>query len=182
MRTIMTIASFALLLSACGGESPESTSTSSTSLSGSPAESLSPSPETDSASTANNANTVSNTSTASTASQPAGQTSRGLGSGDPSEGAALFGQPTIAGTPGCVVCHSLEQGVRMVGPSMADAGAAANGAVEGMSAQDYLRQSIVEPDAHIKEDYTPGLMFQDYGDTLSAQQIDDLVAFLMTQT
>lgn len=70
----------------------------------------------------------------------------------------------------------------MVGPSMADVGTVANGAVEGMSAQNYLRQSIVEPDAHIAQDYTPGLMFQDYGDTLSGQQIDDIVAFLLTQT
>ncbi len=70
----------------------------------------------------------------------------------------------------------------MVGPSMADAATVAAGAVEGMSAEDFLSQSIVEPDAHIREGFTSGMMFQDYGDTLSAQQIDDLVAFLMTQT
>lgn len=70
----------------------------------------------------------------------------------------------------------------MVGPSMADAATVAADAVEGISAEVYLRQSIVEPNAHVKEGYMADLMFQDYGDTLSTQQVDDLVAFLMTQT
>lgn len=167
MHAFITLASLTLLLSACGGESSESLSTPSTSPSGTPASAFSDSLETESASTRD---------------QPSGQTSRALGAGDPTEGAALFGQPTIAGTPGCVVCHSLEPDVRMVGPSMADAATVAAGAVEGTSAEVYLRQSIVEPNAHVKEGFMPDLMFQDYGDKLSVQQIDDLVAFLLTQT
>ena len=49
-----------------------------------------------------------------------------------------------------------------------------------MSAEDYLRQSIVEPNAHITEGYTEGVMYQNFGEELTNSQINDLVAFLMT--
>jgi len=101
--------------------------------------------------------------------------------GDPVNGEALFKQPMIAGLPGCVTCHSLQPGTRLVGPSMANAATVAASAVEGMSAEAYLREAIVEPNARVTEGFPPGLMFQDYGEKLSAQQLDDLVAFLMTQ-
>jgi cytochrome c551/c552 len=96
-------------------------------------------------------------------------------------GEALFKNATIAGAPGCVTCHSLEPGMRLVGPSLADAATVAASAVDGMSAEAFLRQSIVEPDVHVTEGFMPGLMFQNYGETLSEQQINDLVAFLLTQ-
>ncbi|HSM72804.1 MAG TPA: c-type cytochrome [Anaerolineales bacterium] len=96
-------------------------------------------------------------------------------------GEVLFKKMTIGSTPGCVTCHSLQPGVRLVGPSLADAATVAASAVEGMSAEDFLRQSIVEPNAHVTEGFMPGLMFQNYGETLSEQQINDLVAFLLTQ-
>jgi cytochrome c551/c552 len=88
---------------------------------------------------------------------------------------------TIGAAPGCATCHSLQPGVRLVGPSLADVATVAASAVDGMSAEAFLRQSIVEPDAHVTAGFTPRLMFQNYGETLSEQQIDDLVAFLLTQ-
>lgn len=96
-------------------------------------------------------------------------------------GEALFKKMTIGAAPGCATCHSLQPGMRLVGPSLADAATVAESAVDGMSAEAFLRQSIVEPDAHVTEGFTPGLMFQNYGKTLSEQQINDLVAFLLTQ-
>jgi len=163
MRSIIVIASFALLLSSCDSEAPTTPSTTSTS----PAASSSFSSESESASTER---------------QSVAPGRGTAGSGDPTEGEALFGLPMIAGAPGCIVCHSLQPGVRMIGPSMADAATVATGAVDGLSAEEFLRQSIVQPDAHITEGFMAGLMPQDYGTTLSTQQIDDLVAFLLTQT
>jgi hypothetical protein len=49
-----------------------------------------------------------------------------------------------------------------------------------MSADEYLRQSIIDPDAYVVEGYPSGLMVPNLADTLSGTQIDDLVAFLMT--
>jgi mono/diheme cytochrome c family protein len=103
-------------------------------------------------------------------------------SGSAAAGEALFKSATIAGVPGCATCHSLQPGVRLVGPSLADAATVAASAVDGMSAEAFLRQSIIEPDAHVTEGFMPGLMLQTYGEILSEEQINSLVAFLLTQT
>jgi cytochrome c551/c552 len=103
--------------------------------------------------------------------------------GDAANGERLFNESIIgaAGAPGCVTCHSLEPSVVIVGPSHSDIGTRAETAVEDMSAEDYLRQSIVEPNAHITEGYAEGVMYQNYGEELTNTQINDLVAFLLTQ-
>jgi hypothetical protein len=49
-----------------------------------------------------------------------------------------------------------------------------------MSAQDYLMQSLIDPDAHVVEGFQPGQMRPDLADALTQQQLDDLVAFLLT--
>jgi cytochrome c2 len=102
--------------------------------------------------------------------------------GDAANGERLFNESIIgaASAPGCITCHSLEPGVVIVGPSHSDVGTRAETAVPGMSAEDYLRQSIVEPNAHITEGYTEGVMYQNFGEELTNSQINDLVAFLLT--
>ena len=102
--------------------------------------------------------------------------------GDAANGERLFNEQIIgaASAPGCITCHSLEPGVVIVGPSQADVGARAETAIEGMSAEDYLRQSIVEPDVHIAEGFTEGVMYQTFGEELTNTQINDLVAFMLT--
>lgn len=102
--------------------------------------------------------------------------------GDAANGERLFNQTLIgtASAPGCITCHSLEPGVVLVGPSHSDIGTRAETAVEGQSPEDYLRESIVEPNAHITEGYTEGLMHQTYGTELTNTQINDLVAFMLT--
>ena len=102
--------------------------------------------------------------------------------GDAANGERLFNQQIIgsASAPGCITCHSLEPGVVVVGPSQSDVGARAETAIEGMTAEEYLRQSIVEPDAHIAEGFDPGLMYQNFGEELTNSQINDLVAFMLT--
>ena len=103
--------------------------------------------------------------------------------GNAANGEKLYTSPTIgsASAPGCNTCHSLEEGVVLVGPSHAGMGARAETAVEGMSAEEYLRESIVNPDAHLTEGYAAGVMYQNYGAEIPEPQINDLVAFLLTQ-
>ena len=102
--------------------------------------------------------------------------------GDAANGERLFNESIIgaASAPGCITCHSLEPGVVLTGPSHSDIGARAETAIEGLSPEDYLRQSIVEPNAHITEGYTEGVMHQTYGEELTNTQINDLVAFMLT--
>jgi hypothetical protein len=102
--------------------------------------------------------------------------------GDPANGETLYKQQVIgsASSPGCITCHSLEPDVIVVGPSHVGVATRAETAVPGMSAEEYLRQSILEPDAHVVEGFTPGVMYQNYAAELPAPVVDDLVAFLLT--
>jgi mono/diheme cytochrome c family protein len=104
------------------------------------------------------------------------------GVGNVANGKKLFGQTVIgsASAPGCVTCHSLDAGVVLVGPDHSDIGTRAETAVDGMSAEDYIRQSIVEPNAHITEGYAEGVMYQNYGTDLPEPQINDIVAYMLT--
>ncbi len=105
------------------------------------------------------------------------------GSVDPiAQGEKLYKQATIgsASSPGCVTCHSLEEGVSLVGPSHASVGARAGDQVPGQSAEDYIRESIVNPDAHIVDGFSPGVMYPKYANELTDEQIDALVAFMVS--
>jgi len=93
-------------------------------------------------------------------------------------GKELFNQNPLGQNAGCVTCHSTEPGVQLVGPSLAGIATTAAERVDGMSAEDYIRQSILEPNAYTVEGFPEGLM-PAYSD-LSPEQIDALVAYLMT--
>ncbi len=95
-------------------------------------------------------------------------------------GKELFEQTVIGASPGCVTCHSLEPDVTIVGPSLAVIGTEAAEEVEGMSAEDFLQESIVDPDAFIAPGFTAGVMPKTWGEELTAEQIDNLVANLLT--
>jgi cytochrome c553 len=103
--------------------------------------------------------------------------------GDATRGEELYKQTTIgaASAPGCITCHSLEADVVLVGPSHVGVATRAETAVSGQSAEAYLRESIVDPNAHVTEGFTEGVMYQNYGSDLSEQEISDLVAYLLTQ-
>jgi cytochrome c2 len=102
--------------------------------------------------------------------------------GDAAHGKELYEQTVIgsASAPGCITCHSLEPDTVLVGPSHAGLAGRAGSYQEGVGAEDYLRASITDPDAHLVEGFTAGVMYQNYGEDLSARDINDLVAYLMT--
>ena len=53
--------------------------------------------------------------------------------------------------------------------------------VPGLSAEEYLRESILDPAAYIVEGYLADSMAKGYRFLLSEEDIDGLVAFLLTQ-
>ncbi len=91
------------------------------------------------------------------------------------------GKAVFNGVGACSSCHSLEPGAALVGPSLAGVGARADARGE-----DYLQRSILEPSAFL----VPGdryatpqgvsLMPPTYAQTLTPQQVADLVAYLKT--
>ena len=109
--------------------------------------------------------------------------------GDPVQGRQLYFETTLGSrqAPGCVTCHSLEPGEEKVGPSHAEMGSRALERVhspeysgQAQGAGDYLRESILEPDAYVVDGFEPGMMYQEYGEVLSEEQVDHLVAFLLS--
>lgn len=102
--------------------------------------------------------------------------------GNAERGEELYHQNTIgsASAPGCKTCHSTEEGVVLVGPSHAGVATRAGTEAPGMSAAEFLEQSIRDPNAVVTEGFSPGVMYQNYDKELTDQQIADLVAYLQT--
>ena len=107
----------------------------------------------------------------------------------PSTGAAASpGQALFVGTAACASCHAIQgvaQGV--LGPALDGIGTAAANRLPGYSAEEYIRESIVEPDAHtagtadgLSQDYQEGLMSATMaGIQLTDEDVDALVEYLL---
>ena len=79
---------------------------------------------------------------------------------------------------GCGGCHAFEPAGSdaQIGPPLDDLAPAAEDA--GVPLPEFVRQSIVDPDAVIAPDYQPGVMPKDFGQSLSPEELDALVAFV----
>ena len=90
------------------------------------------------------------------------------------------GQGLVLFQANCAACHALAEDVVIVGPSLAHIATRAETRVEGLSAEGYLRESIVNPNVYIVEGYSEGSMQQNFGRLLTSEEVDNLIAFLMT--
>jgi mono/diheme cytochrome c family protein len=104
----------------------------------------------------------------------------------PTPGAAEAADPVARGqqvfmNSGCGGCHTIE-GISngVVGPNLTHIGTAAETIKAGTSAEDYIRESILNPNAYVVEGFQPNIMPQNFGQQLSSQQLNDLVAFLLS--
>jgi len=90
------------------------------------------------------------------------------------------GQALFSRAPAnCATCHSLEPDVQIVGPSLAGIASQAEGRVAGQDAAAYLRASILYPGEYLVEGYQ-NVMAQNLGAVLSVDQVNALIAFLLT--
>ena len=82
-------------------------------------------------------------------------------------------------TSGCAGCHTIEGlSAGQLGPDLTKIG--------GRADADYIRQSIVDPNAVIAEECPggpcePNVMFDTFAESLSPEELDALVAFLGAQ-
>lgn len=84
---------------------------------------------------------------------------------------------------GCTACHTISgfsQGV--VGPALDGIGTRAGTVIDGYSAEEYIRESILDPNAYIVEEFDADVMPQNFSDILDDQALDDLVNYLLTLT
>jgi cytochrome c oxidase subunit 2 len=100
------------------------------------------------------------------------------------QGKALGGAPAGAGKAvfaanGCDACHTLSAaGAKgTVGPDLDKLPAYATKA--GKPLTDFIRESIVKPDAYVQPGYPPHVMPATYGSQLSKTQLDGLVTYLV---
>jgi len=111
------------------------------------------------------------------------------GADDPSSrGKALFNGPAV-----CASCHSIEPGVVLVGPSLSGVVKAAEARIHdpqyrgtARTAAEYLREAILKPSAFIVHDgvyaspQRVSFMPDTYERTLKPEEVEDLVAYMMT--
>ena len=89
---------------------------------------------------------------------------------------------------GCNACHTLTAAgaTGLVGPNLNGIGTIAATRVSAQSAEDYLRESILNPNAFIAPQCPtgacqPGIMPQDFGARMPQSHLDALVNFLLEQ-
>lgn len=80
----------------------------------------------------------------------------------------------------CETCHFVDQETRKIGPGLLNVSIRGETRVNGESSKEYIRNSILHPNDYIVEEYTPNLMPQTYADLLTTEELDALVAYLMT--
>jgi mono/diheme cytochrome c family protein len=104
--------------------------------------------------------------------------------GDPERGREIFENGGEIDLIECSSCHSLDGTVKESGlhkyPSLQGVSERAGDRVSELTAVEYLRQSILDPSAYVVEGYEDN-MEKGYKYGLSEEEVDDLVAFLLTQ-
>lgn len=82
---------------------------------------------------------------------------------------------------GCIACHTVSGiSTAAIGPSLDGLASRAGDRVAGLDAEAYIRQSILEPNAYIVEGFEPDIMLQTFAESLNDEQLDNLVAWLLT--
>jgi cytochrome c oxidase subunit 2 len=109
---------------------------------------------------------------ATTGGTTTGGTTTGGGGANAALGAKVFADS------GCGGCHTFAKAGSdgQVGPKLDDLSGAAQKA--GESVGDYVRQSIVDPNAVVVSGYQPNVMPQTFGQSLSKDELDALVAYV----
>lgn len=93
-------------------------------------------------------------------------------SAEEAKGQQLFGQY-------CAACHSTVGDAVIVGPPMQGVATRAETRVAGESAHEYLVNSILDPGAYLVPGFDD-LMPKTWGKTLTGEEMDALVSFLLT--
>jgi len=101
---------------------------------------------------------------------------------DVAAGQELFNQTVIGVNGGCVTCHSIEEGVVIVGPSLVEWSHKAEeyGEDFGMTAEEFTRGAILDPNAFIEKGFPADTMPAYWGEVLTEEEVDNLVAFLLS--
>lgn len=87
---------------------------------------------------------------------------------------------TVAQNAGCFACHSTD-GSTLVGPTWQGLYGSEVTLADGSTVtvdDEYIRESIVDPNAKVVEGFSEGLMPQNFGETLSDSDIEAIIAYI----
>ena len=103
---------------------------------------------------------------------------------DPPTATAVAGLKLFISDGACGACHAID-GVALggPGPDLNGIATAAASRIPGYTAEQYIREAILEPDAHIVDGYTAGFMtavMAPIMPNLSDADINNLVDYLLT--
>lgn len=103
---------------------------------------------------------------------------------DPNADPVEIGMAVYAAN-GCAGCHGEPGGAGIIGPNLGGIATRAGTEVAGLSAEEYIHQSIVDPNAFIVPECptgpcSPNLMPQTFGSTLSEAELNGLIQYLLT--
>jgi mono/diheme cytochrome c family protein len=99
-----------------------------------------------------------------------------LAAADPEAGETV----ALTVVPSCRGCHNDDPAVAMTGPSWNNVADHAANRVPGMSPANYLYTSIMDPGAYVVPNFPGGVMPPVYADSLSTEDLANLVAYLLT--
>jgi mono/diheme cytochrome c family protein len=103
-------------------------------------------------------------------------TEEAAANGEAAAGDAAVGEQIF--TEMCTGCHGEEDSA--TAPTLTGISERAATRIEGMSAEDYIHQSIVDPSAYVVEGHGD-IMPKDYEEQLSEEEINGLVQYLLTK-
>ena len=103
-------------------------------------------------------------------------------SGDPAAGETIFTTFYPEVNFACNTCHLNNSEAQLIGPGLLNISVRGAERVDGQSAEEYIRNSILHPSDYVVEGFPDMLMPQLYGDFLSDEDMDNIVAYLFTLT
>ena len=182
-RRSVVLTAMALVAAACGGSSDTATASTTAApvvTTAVPPSTAASTTATTSTTSATTTTTTSSTTTTSTTVAPAtALVLSELPQGDVASGEAVFNarNPKVRFGDSCATCHSPDGESRRWGPVLDGLGAAAGERIDGLSAEEYLFQSIIDPKAFLYNDW-PANMPTNYRAALTEQEIADLLAYM----
>ncbi|MGK7344588.1 MAG: c-type cytochrome [Candidatus Nitrospinota bacterium M3_3B_026] len=115
---------------------------------------------------------------------PSGEIESAAEEDEPEEAGPVASMEEFASKYECRMCHYIP-GIGMdpdetdVGPSLAELAKYRDGAPGGLKLRDYIRQSILDPNAVVVEGFDPDMMPADFGDRLRVSELEMAVEYLL---
>ncbi|MEK6589506.1 MAG: c-type cytochrome [Nitrospinota bacterium] len=85
----------------------------------------------------------------------------------------------------CVTCHTIPgvpDATGEIGPNQTGLAKRAAKRVKGLNAEQYIRQSILTPNAYVVKDFDPDVMPQDFAEQMTVKELDMIVKYLLEKT